>query len=134
MSQKRSAHSSAKSSKRYKYAIGVAVLLLGITLLIYQERHTSFVVNATTRQPQPYTELYFTQPDQLPSSVRAGQTLPVAFTVHNVEARQISYTYSIDFTPENGRTTVLRQRQLVLADGRTTNINEAGVQAPNYIG
>jgi uncharacterized membrane protein len=83
----------------------VAMLLAGL----YKVHSTTAFVDATTHQPERYTELYFTNPTNLPVNVVHGRQLAVAFTVHNLEARSMSYTYDVSFIAANGH--VLSQKQ-----------------------
>ena len=133
MPKKQSARLSAKAAKTLLYPLGVAALLATIVLVAYHERHTSFLIEATTRQPQPYTELYFTSPGKLPSITKIGQSLAVSFTLHNVEGRNVTYTYDINFTTADGRTTLLRHQQLSLANGRTA-VATSPITIPTHTG
>ena len=46
-------------------------------------------------EPERLTELYFTQPNNLPSSYTPGQPQTVSFTVHDLEYRTTTYHYQI---------------------------------------
>jgi hypothetical protein len=120
--------------RTYLYPFIGLVLLLGIILLVFYERHSSAIVDATTHQPQSYTELYFSDPNRLPAVAPADQRLPLAFTIHNVEGRDVGYSYKINFTGPNGQTTLLRQGQVTVAAGQVATVNDASVQLPAYGG
>jgi len=131
---KRDARSSVRTVKRYLYTMGLIALCLGISLFIYRERHSTVLTDATTHKPQPYTELYFSQPAQLPSRVQPGQSLPVTFTIHNVEARDLTYAYTVDFVPSDGQVTALPQQQVAVASGRTVTVNDTAMKVPQFSG
>src|SRR5581483_4965980 len=80
---------------------GVAILAM-VAIGAYSVRHTSAFINATTHQPERYTELYFKNPTKLPATVAPGAEVPVSFTAHNVEAHAMSYPYAVDFITNNG--------------------------------
>lgn len=46
-------------------------------------------------EPERLTELYFTQPNNLPSRYTPGATQTVSFTTHNLEYRTTTYNYKI---------------------------------------
>jgi hypothetical protein len=46
-------------------------------------------------QPERLTELYFSHSNDLPSTYTPGQTQVIDFTLHNLEYRATSYTYTI---------------------------------------
>ena len=48
---------------------------------------------ATTVQPESYTELYFDDHTQLPSLVVPGKIYTFSFTIHNLENRDMLYSY-----------------------------------------
>jgi uncharacterized membrane protein len=53
-------------------------------------------------QPERLTELYFTHPNNLPSTFTAGQTQKVDFTVHNLEYRTTDYHYIVSEQSQAG--------------------------------
>lgn len=104
------------------YALGVIFLLLGIGLFGNWARHTKIFADATTHQPERFTELYFANPNALPIVARARQLIPVKFVIHNLEAKDMQYTYRIDFLDSQGGTVELGQHQLSLAKGKIANV------------
>lgn len=84
----------------------IVILLVGGYLTV---RHTEIFVDATTHQPERYTELYFSDPTSLPINVPHGSSLPVSFVAHNVEARNMSYDYAVSFITDAGQ--MLSQKQ-----------------------
>jgi hypothetical protein len=53
-------------------------------------------------EPQKLTELYFTQPENLPSTYLPSQNEKISFTVHNLERRTMTYRYIIAEQPQDG--------------------------------
>ena len=47
-------------------------------------------------QPETLTELYFTNPTQLPTTYTPGLAQSLNFTVHNLEYKNITYSYVIN--------------------------------------
>src|ERR1017187_4052808 len=86
--------------------LAAAVLLLTVVLLFSAVSHTKAYVNATTHQPERFTELYFTSPLDLRTSAHSSLSLPIQFTVHNREASNVTYTYQVAVTTASGQTTV----------------------------
>lgn len=77
-------------------------------------------------QPQRLTELYFTNPQQLPESIKAEDTQKVAFTIHNLEHQTTTYRYAlIAMSPDNNVQQVLGNGDLTLAHGQSRDIAQA---------
>lgn len=53
------------------------------------------LAQATTRQPEPYTELYFTNPSQLKKTFAPRTSQAIHFTIRNHEGQATSYPYAI---------------------------------------
>jgi uncharacterized membrane protein len=134
MPSKHRAPASAKLLKTYRYPIIGLVLLLIIILLASYGRHSAVLTDATTHKAQPYTELYFTHPDQLPVAVTDGQAVPISFTVHNLEGHAVTYNYAITFTNAQGQTTTVRRQRVTVANGQTTIVQPRAVALPTYRG
>ncbi len=69
-------------------------------------------------QPERLTELYFTQPNNLPTTYTPGQSQTVHFTVHNIEYRAETYPYKIVETSKDASKTQ------PLASGRFTLLQD----------
>jgi uncharacterized membrane protein len=113
------------------------VLLIAVIAVIgagiYNVRHTTAFVDATTHQPERYTELYFTDPTKLPVNIGHDQTLPVNFTVHNVEARNMSYTYDLSLLTTSGKALSQSQHTFSLTNNNTKVITN-DITVPNELG
>ncbi len=53
-------------------------------------------------EPEKLTELYFTNPNSLPTKYTPGQPQTVGFTVHNLEYATTDYKYKIIETSQDG--------------------------------
>jgi hypothetical protein len=71
-----------------------------------------------TRQPTPYTELYFTDPQLLPASFSVPGPNSFRFTVVNHEGREYLYSYVVTVASSHGLSTVTRGT-LDVVDGRS---------------
>jgi hypothetical protein len=122
MPTKLAAYRGATAKVKRIYLLCAVVLVLAIGMLLNWVMQTQTYIKATSHQPEAYTELYFTDPNSLPSSAQNGQTVPVNFTVHNVESRNMLYTYNIELTTPTGQTTIVSHEQFAVARGDTLNI------------
>jgi hypothetical protein len=83
--------------KRLKKHGVIAAVVLAVLLATANFGSVKNQLNAWKLLPQPerYTELYFTDHQQLPTTYRPGQAQDVKFTVHNLEHQSVSYRYAI---------------------------------------
>jgi len=100
------------------------VLASALIILLNWVRQTQPFIKATTHQPERFTELYFTNPNNLPTTVSSGQVVPISFTIHNVEARDMTYDYSVILTDPSGRSSLLDRQELSLANGGTKVVTD----------
>lgn len=56
-------------------------------------------------QPERLTELYFTNPNNLPATYTPGQAQTISFTVHNLEYKTTIYNYVINEASQDGSVT-----------------------------
>lgn len=75
--------------------------------------------NATTHQPERYTQLYFTDPAHLPAFARPGKAQIITFRIVNHEHTGKIYTYETRVTIA-GKTSTHRGT-VMLADGQSAN-------------
>lgn len=120
MSEPKVVPAGPKRVPNWGFGIGVALVLIAAFIAV---SHTTAFKLATTHQPERFTELYFTRPNDLPASAKSGDRVPVAFTLHNVEAQDVMYTYQITFTDAGG-TKLLLERQLSIADGQKQPVTD----------
>lgn len=89
-----------------KWSAAVVVALLAIVGAFYADTHgreiSQAATLATTRQPEPFTELYFDNIESLPQKATPGQSVSVSFVIRNLENQQFQYQYAITFTDSQG--------------------------------
>lgn len=104
--------------------IGIAIIwgIYYVTTHASQVRHE--LTLATTRQPEPLTELYFADAEALPGSLTTGeQDLPVSFVIHNLEAKTVDYTYRVTFS-DGTQTVAAPDGSFTLQDGQSQSITQ----------
>jgi len=86
------------------------ILALSLTVLALFFVYTHFngaSVNIDTfrlsAKHSPLTELFFTDYLALPATIQAGQTVPVNFTIRNVEGTDVQYPYTVYLVTTGGR-------------------------------
>lgn len=104
--------------------IGIAV----IWGVYYGVSHTSQVGHelglATSRQPEPLTELYIDSAEELPTSIpKDEQDLPVVFAIHNMESKTVDYTYRVTFS-DGQQTVSAPDGTVTLPDGQSQTITQ----------
>lgn len=85
-------------SRRRLASISVPLLILivlGLGLGFHQQIKNQLNAWKLLPQPERLTELYFTNPNSLPSAYTPGQTQTVQFTTHNLEYQTETYQYKI---------------------------------------
>ena len=101
------------------FIIVVVLIAVFYTAIDRQLHHWKLLPN-----PQRLTELYFTHPNALPASYLPGQTLSVAFTVHNLEYQTTDYHYTITESNQNGaQAQILATGSFNLAQNQYHKIN-----------
>jgi hypothetical protein len=113
------------NSTAYKKIVKIIVAIIFIVSLSYfffTNLHSKALTDALSHQPEKYTELFFTNANDLPTTISEGQILPIYFTIHNVESETTTYTYSIVFTSSTGGTTLLTSGLLTLGSNGSSNL------------
>jgi hypothetical protein len=72
-------------------------------------------------KPETYTELYFNQPQRLPS-VWPNRPVDFAFHVHNMEGTATNYQYEVLEATASGQPLVVKSGQLTLAKGGAMDV------------
>lgn len=93
-----------------------AVMVLGTLAWFVFMAPPAALTTATTRQPERFTELYFSNHLTLPREVTTNQPVYVAFTIANHEAATTAYPYRVRLV-ENGRSRIIEADTLQLTDG-----------------
>lgn len=119
--------------KRYARLLVVFIAFIALIEAGFVFYHSQAFTNATSYQPQRFTELYFTDPAHLPTTANSGQRLPVDMTIHNVEDQDMNYTVRISYVSPSGHMTVLETQQLSLGNGQTKTLSD-NVTIPAGVG
>jgi hypothetical protein len=110
------------------FAIGVAsvAVILGAYYAAFHPAEASReLARATTKTPDAYTELYFGNPEELPSSITADPTtLPVTFVIVSHEPSAMEYTYRVTFKDAQD-TSQLPDGKLTLQPGESKAITQS---------
>ena len=76
-------------------------------------------------QPERLTELYFTNPNNLPSTYNLSLTQQFGFTVHNLEYRNTDYSYQVlEQNSDDSQTITLQQGSFWLKQNQFKTVNE----------
>jgi hypothetical protein len=88
-------------------AIVGVVATAGLTAFAWQSPAVRRqIAESVSRQPTPYTELYFTDHTNLPVFVSTSYTNAFAFTIGNHEGKALSYPYVVTATSAQGTTEI----------------------------
>lgn len=75
-------------------------------------------------EPQHLTELYFTKPNNLPTTYTVNSPQVVSFTVHNLEYKTTDYHYKIvEYSNDGSESKELENGSFVLRQNATTQPN-----------
>ena len=75
------------------------------------------------RQPTPYTELFFENPDRLPTSIPEAGVAAFSFSIRNNEIRAITYEYVCEIRTA-GRTAVIDRGVALVPAGAAATRSE----------
>lgn len=94
--------------------LGLAAIfaILAIAAFLYPQQLKHQLAISFVRQPTPYTQLYFTNPEELPGSFNVNQKITFDFTIENDEGGTHTYTYTI--TLEDSRSRLVVDQQTVI--------------------
>jgi hypothetical protein len=95
------------------------LVVLGLGLCFHQQIKNQLNAWKLLPQPERLTELYFTEPNSLPTTYAPGQPQTVRFTTHNIEYQTETYSYRIIEQSQNGsQTQLLSSGQFTLQQGQ----------------
>jgi hypothetical protein len=117
----------AKNLNKKSQLLSAAAIILFIGILVGIIAHTQTFQKATTHQPESYTELYFSKPNSLQGVAKTGQALPVAFTIHNVEARNVTYTYATEVSDKYGKIDYSGKQKITIDNGYAVMLNSNAI-------
>lgn len=101
------------------------VAVFCVALLVYQFRAAIYnELNGLKLIPTPerFSELYFINPESLPSSTTAGKTVSFSFAISNAEGVTTTYPYSVYFQYPDGAKAIFATGTVSLADNASTTI------------
>jgi uncharacterized membrane protein len=93
-----------KKYRTYVAAFSVAIIVI-LGFFVAPAIHRQLNDWKLLPEPERLTELYFTDPNNLPSSYSVGQQQTVRFTVHNLEYRTTTYNYVVSDAASDGSQT-----------------------------
>lgn len=95
---------------RLLVAIGATLVAALVFGLAYPHQIAHQIALAVTRQPTPFTELYFSDPKGLPKSLSISRPNHFGFTIVNHEGRDDVYSYSVTLASRYGTSVIARGR------------------------
>jgi uncharacterized membrane protein len=107
--------------------LAIAVTLLVIVIIgIFNIHYIKDRLHAWKVLPEPerLTELYFTHPNNLPTTYTPNQSQTVSFTVHNLEYRTTDYKYEIIESNNNlANPNILTSNNFILKQNEYRKLN-----------
>ncbi|MBS3174858.1 DUF1616 domain-containing protein [Candidatus Woesearchaeota archaeon] len=104
-----------KEGTLYNILIGITIVaIIGLLILIF-----------TTPSEESFTELYFEDHANLPSTILIGKTHNFSFSIHNLEQETTSYEYSVYIVEEDGVTLLVDSSSIKLKNEETATIKES---------
>ncbi len=93
--------------KRKSLLVGGITATVFVALLIFGITQASAIKNQLNDwkllpRPEKLTELYFTYPNNLPSTYVSNQKQVISFTIHNLEYQKMNYRYQIIESNQSG--------------------------------
>lgn len=82
-----------------------------------------FIRLATVRNPETLTELYFENHTKLPSYVELDREYPYAFTIRNLELKDMNYRYRI-YIDQEGKKLPITSGNVSIKDGESKTIKQ----------
>lgn len=84
-----------KSVGTYVLFVVIAIGLLAAASFLAGSQNTYSNEWDIAKQPERLTELYFTDHKVLPKKYVPGESADLSFTIHNLEAKPVTYSYEI---------------------------------------
>jgi hypothetical protein len=116
--------------KKFRMIIKIGLISLGLVLSaidIYRLSEIPSVkdaiVLATTVKPETFTELYFEDHTNLPHDIEINAGNQFAFTVHNLEGKDMTYDYVV-YVQTIDRKETMARNSFTLKNGASISIQE----------
>ena len=106
--------------------IGAILLAGGILIFFNLNRasiHNELVTLNLIPKPEPLTELYFDDHKHLPKSAKSNEVISFAFVIHNLEATDYQYVYSVSVNA-NGTRHIVDSGKVLVKDNQYFVKNE----------
>jgi hypothetical protein len=104
------------------FAVAAVLVLGGLTALAWGSAAVRRQISlSVTRQPTPFTELYFTDHTNLPAFLSTSYTNEFAFTIGNHEGEALSYPYVVT-AKSSQATTTLATGTVKVDSGRSVRV------------
>lgn len=76
--------------------------------------------NATSRQPESFTEIYFENHSNLPKKFNLNKELSFSFTIHNLTGKDMQYPYEVYFDVAGERLSLDQKTVFIKNNGYKT--------------
>ena len=106
---------------RWVAAVGICIATAGL-ILAFPHQIAHQIAISMTRQPEPYTELYFTNPQALPTSLSLSRPNLCMFTISNHEGHDAIYSYVVTLSRLHGAKIIARDSIDVGDNKKTTTV------------
>jgi uncharacterized membrane protein len=98
----------------------VIVAIIAVIVLIFSIQTT-----------ESFTELYFEDHQELPSTIELGETYTFQFSIHNLEQDSVDYPYNI-YMEIDGIDQTLNEDSIILSNNQTATITETFTITNNF--
>ena len=113
--------------------LALIVLVGGLALYRTNPQVRNTIALATTVKPETFTELYFEDHTHLPLEIKPTYTPPInfplkgyvfAFTIHNLENKDMQYPYEV-YIDLAGEKTLIEKKTVVVKNNESKTIKES---------
>jgi len=117
-----------KIKPRILIKVGLYILavisVFGLTKFVgYIPSIKEAIVLATSVKPEAFTELYFENHNDLPKSITSGEKYNFTFSIHNLEDKDVEYSYIVYLQTEDIKVT-LDENKIIVRNNELQSINE----------
>ena len=119
--------------KKISYRLIISIVLILITagliagffqLFKYVPSIKESFILAANPKPETFTELYFENPLSLPSKVNLSEENNFKFTIHNLENKDMEYSYEVYIDINGGKQVIDKSSVLIKNNGyKTITVN-----------
>ena len=99
----------------YNFLIGLSIMTVVVVI----------VLTLITQSTEPFTELYFNDHTELPSTVSLGEEYEFSFVIANHEGEIVEYDYLIFLEYSSGEEVLIESSSIILNDGESAIIDES---------